>query len=140
MSELLLYLKQNRKLWLYNGIIIEENDKRLNKMATVTFEYNKFDVVEYIKKLRNAGVKQEVAEIQGQELEHAIESVLAQTKQNITELATKGDVRESELRLQKEIKELELKINDNTSKAKLTIIIWMGIFFISNGVLAHFLK
>ena len=109
-------------------------------MATVTFEYNKFDVVEYIKKLRNAGVKQEVAEIQGQELEHAIESVLAQTKQNITELATKGDVRESELRLQKEIKELELKINDNTSKAKLTIIIWMGIFFISNGVLAHFLK
>jgi hypothetical protein len=45
-------------------------------MSTVTANYSnnaKFDVVEYIKKLRNAGVSQEIAEVQAQELEHAID-------------------------------------------------------------------
>jgi hypothetical protein len=82
-----------------------------------------FDVVEYIKKLRNVGVSQQIAEVQGQELSHAIKTMgnemKAEIKQELhsDELATKGDVRESELRLQKEIeivrkeiKELEVKI------------------------------
>ncbi|HLX54385.1 MAG TPA: hypothetical protein VKR58_10610 [Aquella sp.] len=79
-----------------------------------------FDVVEYIKKLRNVGVSQEIAEVQGQELSHLIKTVANEvkfeTKQELhaDDLATKsesqkeielvrGDIRESELRLQKEI-------------------------------------
>jgi|SRR6185437_3439633 len=68
-----------------------------------------FDVVDYIKKLRNVGVSQEIAEVQGQELSHAIKTMANEVKIEIKQelhsdnLATKGDVRESELRLQKEI-------------------------------------
>jgi hypothetical protein len=106
----------------------------------------KFDVVEYIRKLRNAGATQELAEVQAQEMEHIIGEVLLQSKQdakelfNSSDLATKGDLRETELRLQKEIKELELRINSNIDRAKITTIIWVGIFFITNGILIHFLK
>ena len=68
-----------------------------------------FDVVEYIKKLRNGGFSQEMAEIQGQELSHVIKKVANEVKSVIKQelhtddLSTKGDVRESESRLQKEI-------------------------------------
>lgn|GEM_PF-1282061 len=79
-----------------------------------------FDVIEYIKKLRNVGVSQEIAEVQGQELSHLIKTVANEVKtenkqeRHADDLATKnesqkeiglvrGDIRESELRLQKEI-------------------------------------
>ena len=38
-------------------------------MSAVAMSNFKFDVVEYIKKLRNVGVTQEIAEVQAQELE-----------------------------------------------------------------------
>ena len=61
----------------------------------------KFDVVEYIKKLRNAGATQEFAEVQAQEMEHALDGVLEQAKRSINDknLSTKSDLRETELRL-----------------------------------------
>lgn len=86
-----------------------------------------FDVIEYVKKLRGAGVNQIVAEVQAQELSHALKTMSCEMKTEIKQelhaddLATKGDlqdtkiglqaeIRESELRLQKEIKDLELKL------------------------------
>lgn len=75
-----------------------------------------FDVVEYIKKLRNVGVSQEVAEVQGQELSNAMKTMAKEVKVEIKQeldaddLATKGDLRETELRLQKEIEGIKKEI------------------------------
>jgi hypothetical protein len=88
-------------------------------MATMIINNSRFDAVEYIKKLRLANFTQEQAETLAQEAEHLIGAVLDQAKQSIEnkELATRNDIllvngaiRESELRLQKEIKSLEVKL------------------------------
>lgn len=117
-------------------------------MIAVNVPSMRFDIVEYIRKLRNAGASQALAEVQAQELEHAMSGVLEQarleTKQAFDnkELVTKGDLELTKLALQKDIeilrKELEVKIAENTTK----IIIWVsgimgtfGVFFF--GVLAR---
>ena len=74
-------------------------------MTTATINNTRFDVVEYIKKLRNAGASQELAEIQAQEMEHVIDNVLQQTKLDAKELF---DAKELATKL--DIKELEVKI------------------------------
>lgn len=68
----------------------------------------RFDIVEYIKKLRNAGVSQEIAEIQAQELEHVLEVAVSTFKEDMNsgELATKKDLDKTRLELQKEIADL----------------------------------
>lgn len=108
-------------------------------MKTLVMTDTTFDVVEYIKKLRNAGVNQEVAEIQGQELEHVINNVLKQSKElfDSKELATKGYIREAELRLEKEIEMVRKEIAESSTKT----IVWtagllgtFGVFFL--GILA----
>ena len=113
----------------------------------------RFEPIEYAKQLRNAGVSQEQADIQAQTIEYAISDVLKQTKQeskeyfNSKELATSGNVRESELRLQKEIKELELKIEQirtENAQASNKIILWitsiMVTLFVASGLIQHFFK
>lgn len=108
-------------------------------MTAITITHPRFDVVEYIKKLRNAGVTQEVAEIQAQEIEHVIDSVLEQTQTmiNSKDLATKGDVRESELRLQKEIKSLEINLQKEIKSLEIKMMtLYGGGFLILLGVLA----
>lgn len=75
-----------------------------------------FDVIDYVKKLRNVGISQAAAEVQGQELSHALKTMGREMKTEIKQelhaddLATKGDVRESELSLRREIKEVELSL------------------------------
>ena len=122
-------------------------------MATVTMNSSKFDVVEYIKKLRNAGVSQEIAEVQAQELEHAIDNVLEQSRYELQgqkleienslkskELATKGDVERVKLELQKEIeivrKEIEIVRKEIVQASNKTLLLMgtFGVFFL--GVLA----
>ena len=138
-------------------------------------------IVDYVYELKNAGFSDQQAEVQAKKLEQVIFAAKAEFKKEMKEefqekgLANKSDVRESELRLQKdiieiqreiieikkditeikkeiieikkditeikkEIKDLELRINENINKAKLSVIMWVGIFFISNGLLVHFLK
>ena len=97
-------------------------------MATISVPNPRFDIVEYIKRLRNVGVSQEIAEVQAQEIERIIDSVLEQTKQTLEakELATKYDLKES-------CKELELKI-EKAKNQTLMLIGGFGIFFL--GILA----
>ena len=99
-------------------------------------------IIDYICELKNAGFSEQQAEVQARKLEQVILEVKNDLKEEFQQkgLAQKSDIRESELRLQKEIKELELQINANISKAKISTIMWVGIFFISNGLLIHFLK
>lgn len=81
-------------------------------MTTFIVDNPRFEIVEYIKKLRKAGATQELAEVQAQELEHVINDVLKHTEHKTKEfidnkeLATKLDIKETKL----EIKELEVKI------------------------------
>ncbi|MCC2625793.1 MAG: hypothetical protein K0R14_1666 [Burkholderiales bacterium] len=97
-------------------------------MSTIAVGYSnkvRFDVIEYIKKLRNLGVSQEVAELQAQELEHVIDittnsskelkaELKAEIKQELhaDDLVTKKDLGITKLELQKEIevvrKEIEI--------------------------------
>ncbi len=78
-------------------------------MTTFTINNSRFDVVEYIKNLRKANFTQDQAEAIAQETEHFIDNILKQTKQEAKdlfdnkELATKGNIRELELKTQKEI-------------------------------------
>ena len=63
-----------------------------------------FDSIGYMRKLEASGVPRQQAEVQADTLRQALERVdEAQRK----ELATKADVRESELRLQKEIEHVK---------------------------------
>lgn len=85
-------------------------------MSTFAMNNQKFDVVEYIKKLRNAKFTQEQAETIAQETEHFLDGVLERTKQeskelfNNSDLSTKGDIRESDLRMDKKIAALESRL------------------------------
>ena len=85
----------------------------------------RFDQIEYARKLRGAGVTQDQADIQAQELERIVEQqnevlqekfeqqarTLQENTQKLSnleakELVNKGDLRETELRLMKEIEEV----------------------------------
>lgn len=104
-------------------------------MATLTFNYPKFDVVEYIKKLRSVGVNQEVAEVQAQELEHVLVDMVEQTKKVIDDkdLATKGDIEnvrleleKCKLELQKEIKTLEFNLEVKLKNLEVKLMVMFG--------------
>ena len=75
-----------------------------------------FDVLDYVEQAEKLGVPQALAKFQARKLEETIETISEQTNKAIEaatttmkadikdkDLATKGDIRESELRLQKEI-------------------------------------
>ena len=105
-------------------------------MTTMQVSYDtRFDVVEYIRKLRNVGVAQEVAEVQAQELEHVVNGVLQQSKQHTheifenKELSTKGDLAKTKLELQKEMQQI-----------KVEVIMWVAGMFIASGLIQHFFK
>lgn len=107
---------------------------------------NRFDVVEFIKKLRNAGVTQEVAEIQAQSIEFVLEQNRLDTIQALDnkELSTKGDLEVTKLELQKEMevirkemevirKEIEV-VRKEISEASTRTIIWVSGIFGAYGV------
>ncbi|HLX53406.1 MAG TPA: hypothetical protein VKR58_05680 [Aquella sp.] len=111
-----------------------------------------FDVIEYVRKLRNVGVSQEIAEVQGQELSHMIKIVANEVKTEIKQelhsdnLATKNDIQEvkSEIQLVKselqseiqvvkneiqvvknEIREVELRLQLEIANTKNELIKWV---------------
>lgn len=66
-----------------------------------------FDALAYFEKLKAAGVPEEQAKVQA----NAFRDFSAIQEENTKkELATKGDLRETELRLQKEIKDAEMRL------------------------------
>lgn len=93
-------------------------------------------IVDYIHELKEAGFTDKQAEVQAKHLEQFVAEVKAEVKAEIKqdleakELATKGDIRESELRLQKEI----AQTNNKTILWIVGIMTGYGVFFL--GVLA----
>ena len=80
-----------------------------------------FDILEFVNKAKANGITQEFAEYTARQIEQLAENIVEQRIEidtlKASEPATKGDVRESELRLQKEIegvrKEIAILKNDN---------------------------
>jgi len=101
-------------------------------MTTITFDqspYGRFDVVEFIQKLRKANFSQEQSEVLAQETERLLEATISAAKDEVRskDAATKGDVRESELRLQKEIEVVRRDIK----AAEIKLMTLYGIGFLS---------
>ena len=105
-------------------------------MITISIDLPRFDIVEYIRKLRNVSFTQEQAETIAQETEHIIESVLDQTKHAIKnkDLATKSDIKETELRLLSEIEKLRYQT------LKFTVWTGVGAVVTLSGIMFTLLK
>ncbi|WP_395947034.1 hypothetical protein [Caedibacter taeniospiralis] len=105
----------------------------------------RFDPIEYARKLRGAGMTQDQADIQAQELERLVEQqnevlqekfeqharTIQDNSQKLSnleakELATKGDLREVELCLLKEIEVVRKEI-EALKFHTLKFIIWTGV-------------
>lgn len=105
-------------------------------MTTITF-----DTLEYAKKLENAGFTREQAEVQADALKKFALEMDEKTRQ---ELATKGDVRECELRLlkeiekvRKEIEEVRAELKTDIQKVKYDLLVWqIGGFIALAGIMA----
>ena len=115
-------------------------------MATITVTH--FDTLEFVKKSKEFGANEQLAEYTARQIERVV-AVVEQQSQNIhqqqielnglksKEYSTQGDVREAELRLQKEIeiirKEIALLRYDTL---KFTISTGIGVVIALGGMLA----
>lgn len=87
-----------------------------------------FDTLDYFEKLKEAGVPEKQAKVQADAMRCQNEAQISAYNNLVKELdektkhelATKGDVRESELRLQKEIE----KVRAEMHKIKYDLLLW----------------
>lgn len=98
-------------------------------MAAITI--NHFDALSYVKKSRELGVSEQLAEYQARQIEQSIEIAVntARTEIENKELATKKDVEVAVEKLRKEI-----------AIANNKLIIWMGGFLLASGIIQHFFR
>lgn len=85
-------------------------------MATFSLKY--FDTLEFVKRSKELGASEQLAEYQVRQMEQAIEIAVKDVKDEFKskDLATKGDLREVELKLQKEM-----------ANAKIQTLLWIGL-------------
>lgn len=100
-------------------------------MTTITAKH--FDVLSYVKKAKELGANEELAEYQARQIEQLADTIQEQ-RQEIESLkqlepATKKDLEVLKLELQKEIVQSSNKI-----------IIWVVGFIIASGLIQHFFK
>lgn len=100
-----------------------------------THNFPRFNVLEYVKKLRSVNFTQEQAEMQALEMEQVVSRIFIDLKADIKqelhtdELATKKDLDIVKLELQKEIVQSSSKI-----------ILWVAGLLITSGLIQHFFK
>jgi transcription elongation GreA/GreB family factor len=87
-------------------------------MTTITIKH--FDALAYVKKAKELGANEELAEYQARQMEQAIDIAIATIKEEIAlkDLATKRDL----------------------ESTKNQIILWVAGLFIASGLLQHFFK
>ena len=105
-------------------------------MATLTIKH--FDALTYVKKAKELGASEELAELQARQIEQAIDIAVATIKDDIAlnELVTKNDLEKVKLELQKEIEMVRKEIAQSSNK----IIFWVVGFILASGLLQHFFK
>lgn len=87
-------------------------------MSALTIKH--FDALSYVKKAKELGTSEELAEFQARQIEDAIEVAILNIKEEIAnkDLATKRDL----------------------ESAKNQIILWVAGLFLASGLLQHFFK
>ena len=94
-----------------------------------------FDILDFVKKSKELGVSEPVAEYQARQIESAIDIAVLTAKEEIhvKDLATSRDIKELEVRASRDIKDLEvrveLKIKElevKIAESKTQVIIWIG--------------
>lgn len=88
----------------------------------LSFMENAFDSLKFFDELKAAEVPERQSRVQAEALRTAFASHDAS---RMKELATKGDLRETELRLQKEILELENRLDKRIENSKHEMLKWM---------------
>ena len=104
-------------------------------MTVITMKH--FDILEFVNKAKENGITSEFAEYTARQLEQLSEKIEEQRVEldvlKAREPATKGDVRESELRLQKDIeivrREIEIirKETETLKKDAFQFIVYTGV-------------
>jgi hypothetical protein len=134
-------------------------------MSTLAMKH--FDLLSFVKRSKELGVPEPLAEYQGRQLEEVIEVAVASSKEMVDaqKLATQQDlqkeqstlalsikqielaIREVEARLELKIKDLDLKIKEVEARLEVKIeqsknqmIMWMVSLFIASGLITHFFK
>ena len=105
-------------------------------MSTLVVRH--FDLLDFVKRSKELGMSELLAEYQGRKIEEAMEEAIAVSKEVVEskELATKQDLKAVESKLELKIKEVELKIE----QARNQTIIWIGGFIIASCLISHFFK
>ena len=87
-----------------------------------------FDSLGYFEKLKAAGVPPEQARVQAEAMRACVDAQQAAIREydesSRRELATKGDVRETELRLQAEIERIRAELKTDIEKVKYDLLKW----------------
>ena len=101
-----------------------------------------FDLLNFVKKSKELGVPEPLAEYQGRQIEEAIQIAVASSHESVEsrELATKKDLKELENRLEVRITEIESRLKLEIEKSKNQMIVWLIGLLAVNGLIAHFLK
>jgi hypothetical protein len=113
-------------------------------MTAITGNFNspRFDIVEFIQRLKKVNFTQEQAELLAQETERVIDAAISNSKELKTEIKQEihSDelVTKADLKQQLEITKLELQKEIANSRTQ--IIIWIGGLIIASGLLQHFFK
>jgi hypothetical protein len=119
-----------------------------------------FDLLSFVKRSKELGVSELLAEYQGRQLEEVIEVAVASSKEMVDaqKLATQQDlqkeqsalalsikqielaIREVEACLELKIKEVEARLEVKIEQSKNQMIMWMVSLFIASGLITHFFK
>lgn len=110
------------------------------------FAIRHFDMLDYVDQSKALGADEKLAKYQARQIEQAIDIAVSTAKAEIDgrELATKRDLKEGlkelEVVLGKNIKDVELRIE----RVKSELILWVGGlmagFLVASGLIQHFLK
>ncbi|MCE2706682.1 MAG: hypothetical protein LW807_06360 [Proteobacteria bacterium] len=107
-------------------------------MATTV---NHFDALGYVKKSKELGVSEQVAEYQARQIEKSIEIAVSTVRAEIEnkELATKKDIGEVRKEIEIVRKEIEI-VRKEIAQASNKTIVWIGGLFMASGLIQHFFK
>jgi hypothetical protein len=101
-----------------------------------------FDTHAYVKKLRDAGVPEQQAEIQVEAIASLIEErMVTKQDQQLLETNLRRDLKELETRLETRLKELEVELKHDIKDLEMRLLIRLGgLLVIGIGAIATLIK
>ena len=112
-------------------------------MSTLAIKY--FDTHKYVKKSKDLGSSEELAEYQVAEFERAIETAIDSVRNEMgsKELATKHDINIVKYDIsivRKDIDLVKLELQKEIVSSKNQMILWIAGLLFTNGLIQHFFK